>query len=351
MQIGTIIRAHRLEKGLTQENVAQRLGVTAPAVNKWEKGHSMPDITLLSPLARLLDISLDTLLSHTAALPDEEANRLVMTAYEKLKTEPFDAVFLWAQAQLQAYPNSAFLSLNMARMLSSHLQMHETNGDEMYADYFVRCYQLALENGEDGLKREAADALYVHYMHSIQYEKAEEYLSYFSAENPERKRKLAAIYRKTGRKDDALRMYEELLYAGYQMLQSTFHGLYLFAAEDEDYEKAHQMVEKQTLLAQLFEMGTYHEISPGLELAALEQDADGLFEIMQQLLENTESIAGFTKSPLYSHMNLKQPHEHYYKEVRNTLLDFANDELLAFVQGDARFTDLFRHWRLQENDG
>ena len=56
MQIGTVIRKHRLEKNLTQEEMARRLGVTAPAVNKWEKGNSMPDITLLSPIARLLDI-------------------------------------------------------------------------------------------------------------------------------------------------------------------------------------------------------------------------------------------------------------------------------------------------------
>lgn len=40
MKIQEIIRQKRLEKGLTQEQLAERLGVTAPAVNKWEKGGS-----------------------------------------------------------------------------------------------------------------------------------------------------------------------------------------------------------------------------------------------------------------------------------------------------------------------
>lgn len=40
MPINTVIRERRKALGLTQEQVAEQLGVTAPAVNKWEKGVS-----------------------------------------------------------------------------------------------------------------------------------------------------------------------------------------------------------------------------------------------------------------------------------------------------------------------
>ena len=40
MNIGEVIRKNRKSKGLTQEEMARRLGVTAPAVNKWESGVS-----------------------------------------------------------------------------------------------------------------------------------------------------------------------------------------------------------------------------------------------------------------------------------------------------------------------
>ena len=57
---------------MTQEQMAGYLGVTAPAVHKWEKGTSYPDITLLPALARLLDTDLNTLLSFKEELSDQE---------------------------------------------------------------------------------------------------------------------------------------------------------------------------------------------------------------------------------------------------------------------------------------
>lgn len=53
MKISEMIRKKRKEQGMTQERVAAALGVTAPAVNKWEKGITCPDIALLPALARL----------------------------------------------------------------------------------------------------------------------------------------------------------------------------------------------------------------------------------------------------------------------------------------------------------
>lgn len=50
MKINQIIREKRKELSLTQEQIADYLGVSTPAVNKWEKGSSYPDITLLPAL-------------------------------------------------------------------------------------------------------------------------------------------------------------------------------------------------------------------------------------------------------------------------------------------------------------
>jgi transcriptional regulator with XRE-family HTH domain len=107
MQIGEIIRKYRKERDLTQEEMANRLGVTAPAVNKWENGNSMPDILLLAPIARLLGISLDTLLSFREELTTEEIQRLVYEADERLKSETFEEAFQWAKTIIEQYPNCA----------------------------------------------------------------------------------------------------------------------------------------------------------------------------------------------------------------------------------------------------
>ena len=77
MDIGVVIKKYRKEAGMTQEEMANRLGVTTPAVNKWENSNSKPDIELLAPIARLLDISLDTLLSFHEKLSDTEIEEII----------------------------------------------------------------------------------------------------------------------------------------------------------------------------------------------------------------------------------------------------------------------------------
>lgn len=56
------------------------VGVSAGAVSKWENGNSMPDISLLAPLARALNTSLDNLLSFKQEISEEE----VINIKEKL---------------------------------------------------------------------------------------------------------------------------------------------------------------------------------------------------------------------------------------------------------------------------
>ena len=70
MKINQIIRQKRKELSLTQEQIAEFLGVSTPAVNKWEKGSTYPDITLLPALARLLKVDLNTLMSFNDDLTD-----------------------------------------------------------------------------------------------------------------------------------------------------------------------------------------------------------------------------------------------------------------------------------------
>lgn len=62
-QIGAFIQERRKAHSLTQQELADRLGVTNKAVSKWEKGRSLPDAALFEPLCRELEISIPELLA------------------------------------------------------------------------------------------------------------------------------------------------------------------------------------------------------------------------------------------------------------------------------------------------
>lgn len=55
------LKKYRILKNLTQEDVAEYLGITPQSVSKWERGESYPDITLLPALANIFETSIDLL--------------------------------------------------------------------------------------------------------------------------------------------------------------------------------------------------------------------------------------------------------------------------------------------------
>lgn len=60
-RIGQNIARYRKENNLTQEELASALGITFQAISKWERGNSLPDITLVPDISNLLGISIDRL--------------------------------------------------------------------------------------------------------------------------------------------------------------------------------------------------------------------------------------------------------------------------------------------------
>lgn len=91
IKTGSLIKELRKEKGLTQKQLADLLHITDRAVSKWERGLCAPDISLLEPLAKILDVSLLELiegerraqLEHTQEL-DERAKAVINYSKEEI---------------------------------------------------------------------------------------------------------------------------------------------------------------------------------------------------------------------------------------------------------------------------
>lgn len=86
----------RRSKGLSQEKIAEQFSVTVQAVSKWECALSMPDISLIIPIARYFGVTADYLLTGemregTADLPDDDKLRIVQFRGNKLlKADEYD---------------------------------------------------------------------------------------------------------------------------------------------------------------------------------------------------------------------------------------------------------------------
>lgn len=71
---GELIEKYRKEKGLTQSELAKQLGVSNTAISKWEHGYNLPDIGLLEPLSKILEIDMLLLISSENEAKEENNN-------------------------------------------------------------------------------------------------------------------------------------------------------------------------------------------------------------------------------------------------------------------------------------
>ena len=72
-KVGAFVAECRKTKGLTQKQLAEKLGVTDSAVSKWERGNSLPDATLMVPLCEFFGISVTELLNGERVAQQEVA--------------------------------------------------------------------------------------------------------------------------------------------------------------------------------------------------------------------------------------------------------------------------------------
>lgn len=97
---------------------------------------------------------------------------------------------------------------------------------------------------------------------------------------------------------------------------------------------------KETL-ARLFEMGEYIQNMLGLELATVEQNADGVVSIMEKLLESCRTLGKYSKAALYGHMDFQEVQGDFYMHFRENLLKcFRDERTYGWLKGNERWEAL-----------
>lgn len=108
------LREFRKKQGLTQEQLAEAMGVTVGAVSKWESGASTPDVSLILELADFFETSVDVLLGYTqqSASLEDSVCRL-----RDLRTQKdYEAAFRESEKALQRFPNNFQVVYESARI-------------------------------------------------------------------------------------------------------------------------------------------------------------------------------------------------------------------------------------------
>lgn len=267
IHIGRTIAERRRARGLTQEALAGVIGVSAPAVSKWETGQSYPDIALLPPLARYLDCTVDQLLSYRATLTDKERESLVESAMDVSAAQGFMTGLAHMDALLREYPDDMPLRMLCAACMTM-LMVHATD-DHQRQEGRARqraWLQEAAEHAEGVLRLTAQYQLAQHYMQEPRdLDRAEALLDSLQALPYDVAQMMPTLRMLQGRMEEAVTLAERNLRAETMQLLSTVNILSALSLRQDHPDDA----ERYVCMAQRLTTATGIEDTTALLLAQM----------------------------------------------------------------------------------
>ncbi|NLY10737.1 MAG: helix-turn-helix transcriptional regulator [Firmicutes bacterium] len=120
INIARAILNGRKAKGITQDELAQFIGVSKASVSKWETGQSYPDITLLPQLATYFNISIDELIGYEPWMTKEDIRALYHRLSTKFSEESFEKVMEQCNEIIKKYFSCYPLLLQMCVLFLNH---------------------------------------------------------------------------------------------------------------------------------------------------------------------------------------------------------------------------------------
>ena len=131
LNFGERIKRLRRERDLTQEALADALGISAQSVSKWECAYGYPDITQLPAIANFFGVTIDELLGNDSYGKEEDRKRF----WEKYKQyeEHSEEKIEFVREYCRRYPDNHWYAQFLCVALSNHILENPENRDKYYA--------------------------------------------------------------------------------------------------------------------------------------------------------------------------------------------------------------------------
>ena len=300
MQINEQIKKYRKDAGLTQEQIANYLGVSTPAVNKWEKGSTFPDVTLLPALARLLKIDLDTLFAFHETLTDVEIEAF-SRELAMLSQDDLDKAFETAIQKIREYPRCDSLLLSAANILSGSLVLIpvEPEKKQEYEALVLQWLEQAAESTKGEIKNAAISSLLGKVMEAGDYDRASVLLEQLPKQQFDKTPYAAKILIRQEKLDEAAVLLESKLLQTLSGVQTYCLKLMEVELKCGQPEKARQIAEMIEKMVPLFGLWQYGAVVPRLQIALYEKDEEKSLAAIKGIMEAANTPWIMSESPVF----------------------------------------------------
>ena len=343
MKINEIIRSYRKRENLTQEQIASYLNVSTPAVNKWERGMSYPDITLLAPLARILKIDVNTLLEFNEELTDTEIKKFTKDIGEIATKEGLEKAFEKGSDLIKEYPNCDELTFWISTVLRIYLLQYKGDLKDKYERKIINWLEIVASSAKEKIASMANLDLSAIYREKEDYQKSQKMLDRIQEVNVDKTIQQALLFENSGEIDCAYNIWEKKIWENSQEIFTVLSFVIELLYKERKYSEAEEYIERAKKVAEVFDFGVYHKYSLDLSLAIEKSDKEKVIEMVVKMVNEASSMDDSMKSTLYKHMNFNITHpiskDRYEEMVKEA---FKKNEKLNFVKNDPRIKSLLK---------
>lgn len=177
LNIGKVIKELRTNKNKTQDELADFLGVSTPAISKWENGVTYPDITLLPTLAHYFNVSIDKIMDYKPNLTDTEIDELIKECESLIFKDINKAIELFEQYLIQ-YSSDPKLKIRLSEIsIMIYSKIQDEQKIVSLNNKLIQALLNVVDSIDDlNIKEKALIQLSSHYMFGKDYKNATKYL-------------------------------------------------------------------------------------------------------------------------------------------------------------------------------
>ena len=340
MKINQIIRQKRKELLLTQEQIADFLGVSTPAVNKWEKGSTYPDITLLPALARLLKIDLNTLMSFNDDLTDIEIENFIDEVDKAVQEQGYDTAFQKTISKIHEYPTCDRLIYSAILYLEGALTLYNVSEFEQYQEIYETFYKRLATSKISEIRDTATSMLISYARNRGDFSKAEELINSLPSSIIDKEEQLAILYQRQERYQDAEKIWEHRVIKGVTEIQTALINILEIALHEKRENDANFFADLYEAVTREFCFPEWMCYNAHLQLALVKKDKGSSMSILQKMLPAMKKEWNTQNCPLYRNADGIGSSWLSGKLVKTITDELANNEEYTFLRDDSEFEKL-----------
>lgn len=287
INIAKVLINKRREKGVTQDVLADYIGVSKASVSKWETAQSYPDVTLLPVLASYFNISIDELIDYKPQMTKDDIRKLYLKLSGDFAERPFDSVIEDCHSIIKKYYSCFPLLVQIGILLVNHvpLQKDPQKSASLIQEAKALFARIQEESGDISLIKKA---LFMDAYCSLAAGDPNSTLELLDGtiETPLPPESLmAAAYQMTGRIEDAKSILQTGIFQNIVVLFNFFPA-YLSLCADVP-SKFEQVLERALVVADAFDMKRLHPgVLVGMYLSAAQgylaqQNTDQALDMLQ----------------------------------------------------------------------